>query len=157
MLHDFELAMPCDCTSRCPLDNVRHSAIPIGVNPPGLTGSLPVRESPSRSGKSSRYSPDPVQKYLKPHFHVTASLGDHSGCVWCMVVVGAMSVDGRCCVSWDIPPPQHTHISSREILPMVVWVAWFDRDFGVGRLKMDVVISRTGYPPGPRFWNQALF
>ena len=58
--------------------NVKHRQPnrPIGVNPPGLTGSLPVRESPSRSGKSSRYSPDLVQKYLKPHFHVTASLSD---------------------------------------------------------------------------------
>ena len=28
---------------------------------------------------------------------------------------GAMSVDGRCYVSWDIPPPPtYTHIKSRD-------------------------------------------
>ena len=122
--------------------------------PPGTGIPLPV-------GKilpvTSRYSPDPVQKYLKPHFHVTASLSDTQRVcdAWLLWVQCLWMVDVMY-LGIIIPPPQHTHISSREILPMVVWVAWFDRDFGVGRLKMDVVISRTGYPPGPRFWNRAF-
>ena len=74
----------------------------IGVNPPGLTRSLPVREHPLLVGKilpvTSRYSPDPVQKYLKPHFHVTASLSDTQRVCVMHVCWGAMSVDGRCYV-----------------------------------------------------------
>ena len=56
--------------------------------PPGAGVPLPV-------GKilpvTSRYSPDPVQKYFKPHFHVTASLSDTQrlcmkhGCWGCSV------------------------------------------------------------------------
>ena len=50
-----------------------HRCQPSGFDrePPGAGVPLPV-------GKilpvNSRYSPDPVQKYFKPHFHVTASL-----------------------------------------------------------------------------------
>ena len=151
--------MPCDCTSKCPRDNVRHSAIPIGVNPPVWPGASrygnphPGRENPPGN---LPVQPWPCTKISQTTFSCYCFARRHTAGVcdaWLLWVQCLWMVD---VVYLGIYPLPNIHISSREILPMVVWVAWFDRDFGVGRLKMDVVISRTGYPPGPRFWNRAF-
>ena len=74
---------------------------------------------------TSRYSPDPVQKYFKPHFLVTASLSDtqqvcmkHS-CWGCSVCGRYMMVE---VMYLGIYPSYHTHTSSWDILLMVVRV-----------------------------------